>query len=240
MWRTNQKENKVSPGRRWKEKCRCTGEGKNTCFRISFVLIIRLCYTYLFSDSLAPSWILNFFVVKCWILLKSKLLTFFFQVKEALFQCFLDVRGSFKTHLLLSIFVSQAKELYRRWITHQEGEIPLEKQLKFSKIWIKGWMNEYRVSLNKRYTISATDRKDRIIELLKNVWRLRYWFSSKFGKEITVINGDQIVIVQRWNNVSPLPFTSQKKEENSKFIGKQLWEIMHDLEGKISYLVAWI
>lgn len=63
-------------------------------------------------------------------------------------------------------------------------------------------MNEYRVSLkkpNKRYTISATDRKDRIIELLKNVWRVRYWFSSKFGKEITVINGDQMPLHQNEN-----------------------------------------
>ena len=138
---------------------------------------------------------------RCWILLKSKLLTFFFQVREALLKWFLDVRGSFKARLPLSIFVSQAKELYRRWITHQEGEIPLEKQLKFSKTWIKGWMNEYRVSLNKpnkRY-ISATDRKDHIIELLKNVWRVRYWFSSKFGKEITVINGDQMPLHRNEN-----------------------------------------
>ena len=62
-------------------------------------------------------------------------------------------------------------------------------------------MNEYRVSLNKpnkRY-ISATDRKDHIIELLKNVWRVRYWFSSKFGKEITVINGDQMPLHRNEN-----------------------------------------
>ena len=56
-------------------------------------------------------------------------------------------------------------------------------------------MKEYRVSLkkpNKRFSISKTDRKDRIIELLKNVWRVRHWFNSKFGKEITIINGDQM------------------------------------------------
>jgi len=56
-------------------------------------------------------------------------------------------------------------------------------------------MKEYRVSSkkhNKRFSISKTDRKDRIIELLKNVWRVRHWFKSNFGKEITIINGYQM------------------------------------------------
>ena len=64
-------------------------------------------------------------------------------------------------------------------------------------------MNEYRVSLkkpNKRFSISKTDRKDRIIELLKNVWRVRYWFKSAFGKEITVINGDQMPLHRNENS----------------------------------------
>lgn len=63
-------------------------------------------------------------------------------------------------------------------------------------------MKEYRVSLkkpNKRFAISKTDRKERIIELLKNVWRVRYWFKSKFGNEITIINGDQMPLHRNEN-----------------------------------------
>ena len=76
------------------------------------------------------------------------------------------------------LFVSKAKEFYQTWLEQQQGEIPEESRLKFSKTWIKeGWMKEYGVSLlkpNKRFSISKTDRKDCIIELLKNVWRVRY------------------------------------------------------------------
>ena len=93
----------------------------------------------------------------------------------------LNVRGCFKARLPLILFVSKAKEFYQTWLEQQEGEIPEESRLKFSKTWIKGWMKEYGVSLlkpNKRFSISKTDRKDRIIELLKNVWCVRHWFRS--------------------------------------------------------------
>lgn len=104
--------------------------------------------------------------------------------------------------------------MYRLWIAQQEDDIPLEKQLNFSKTWIKGWMDEYRVSLkkpNKRFSISKKDRKERIIEFLKNVWRVRYWFTSKFGKEITIINGDQM----------PLHRNENASQKTLSFKGKQ-------------------
>ena len=34
--------------------------------------------------------------------------------------------------------------------------------------------------------------KNCIIELLKNVWYVRYWFKSTFGCEIPIVNGDQM------------------------------------------------
>ena len=74
-------------------------------------------------------------------------------------------------------------------------------------------MKEYGVSLlkpNKRFSISKTDRKDRIIELLKNVWRVRYWFRSKFGREITIINGDQMPLHRNENaSQKTLSFTGE-------------------------------
>ena len=106
-------------------------------------------------------------------------------------------------------YVSKAKEFYQTWLEQQEGEIPEESRLKFSKTWIKGWMKEYGVSLlkpNKRFSISKTDRKDRIIELLKNVWRVRYWFRSKLGREITIINGDQMLLHRNENASKDIVF----------------------------------
>ena len=113
----------------------------------------------------------------------------------------------------MSIFITQAKEFYRRWLSQQENEVPEEKQLKFTKSWIRGLMKECRVSLkkpNKRFAISKTDRKERIIELLKNVWRVRYWFKSKFGNEITIINGDQMPLHRNENATQKtLSFTGE-------------------------------
>ena len=95
----------------------------------------------------------------------------------------------------MKLFVAKANEFYNTWLSQQDDEGPEEKRLKFSKQWIKGWMKEYGVSLrkpNKRFAISRAERKIRIIEFLKNVWRVRYWFRSKFGREIPIINGDQM------------------------------------------------
>ena len=101
-------------------------------------------------------------------------------------------------------FVAKANEFYNTWLSQQDDEVPEEKRLKFSKQWIKGWMKEYGVSLrkpNKRFAISRAERKIRITELLKNVWRVRYWFRSKFGRKIPIINGDyQLHAFTRENN----------------------------------------
>ena len=56
-------------------------------------------------------------------------------------------------------------------------------------------MKEYNVSLlkpNKRFSLPQAERKVRILEFLKNVWRVRHYFQTKFGKEPIILNGDQM------------------------------------------------
>ena len=45
---------------------------------------------------------------------------------------------------------------------------------------------------NKRFALSQSERKIRIIEFLKNVRRVRYYFLKKFNREPVIINGDQM------------------------------------------------
>lgn len=65
----------------------------------------------------------------------------------------------------------------------------------FDTHWLKNWCKEYNVSLrvpNKHFKISAENRKERLTEFLKNVWRVRYFFHKKYGKEIPIWSSDQM------------------------------------------------
>ena len=56
-------------------------------------------------------------------------------------------------------------------------------------------MSEYEVSLrkpNKRFAIKQDDRIERILEYLKNVWRIRKFFLDNYGIDPPIINGDQM------------------------------------------------
>ena len=117
------------------------------------------------------------------------------EVRDSLFEWFVDTRGIFKGRLPKDMLVVKAKQLYLEWLKQQPE--PPEKTLQFSNKWIAKWMKEYEVSLqkpNKRFSISNNHRKERIIEYLKNMWRGRKYFLDKHGKEPKVINGDQMPI----------------------------------------------
>ena len=95
----------------------------------------------------------------------------------------------------MKLFVAKANEFDNTWLSQQDDKVSEEKRLKFSKQWIKKWMKEYGVSLrkpNKRFATSKAERKIRIIGFLKNVWRVHYWFRSRFGQENPIINVDQM------------------------------------------------
>ena len=54
-------------------------------------------------------------------------------------------------------------------------------------------MKEYEVTLQKQKAFHLENQKEsRIIEVLRNVWHVHYWFKSKFGHQIRIINGDEM------------------------------------------------
>ena len=117
------------------------------------------------------------------------------EVRRALFEWFVDVRGCLKARLPIRLFRSKAQSLHVEWLRDQDEETRAKDDLKFTRCWIKGWCKEYNVSLlkpNKRYQISQWERILRVTELLKNVIRVRYYFDYYFKKEPTIINGDQM------------------------------------------------
>ena len=95
------------------------------------------------------------------------------EVHEAMYDWFIDIRSSLKARLTKSMFKAQCKIFYEQWLSQQEKEVPEEKKIVFSNKWVRGWMQEYSVSLrkpNKRFQIKQTDREERIFEYLKNIW----------------------------------------------------------------------
>ena len=71
------------------------------------------------------------------------------EVREALFQWFIDVRTSLKARLPKSLFLLKAKKFYDDWL-QQHLDTPEEQKLQFSNQWVKGWELEYGVSLRNQ------------------------------------------------------------------------------------------
>ena len=69
------------------------------------------------------------------------------------------------------IFVLQAQKLYEDWLKQNPITVGEEK-LQFTKPWIKGWEEEYEVSLkvvNKPYSLSR-EQCIWVGDYLKNIW----------------------------------------------------------------------
>ena len=91
------------------------------------------------------------------------------EVREATYDWFIDICSSLKARLPKSMFKPQCKIFYEQWLSQQEKEVPEEKKIMFSNKWIRGWMQEYKVSLrmpNKRFQIKLADREEHIFEYL--------------------------------------------------------------------------
>ena len=107
----------------------------------------------------------------------------------------IDIRSSLKARLPKSMFKAQYKIFYEQWLSQQEKEVPEEKKIVFSNKWIRGWMQEYNVSLrkpNKKFQIKQADREERIFEYLKSIWTVRKFFKDNFGLDPPIINEDQM------------------------------------------------
>ena len=67
------------------------------------------------------------------------------EVRENLFQCFIDVRTGLKARLPKALFRLQANKFYKDWLK-QNLNTEDEDKLQFSNQWIKEWVQEYGVS----------------------------------------------------------------------------------------------
>ena len=75
-------------------------------------------------------------------------------VRSELFQYFIDVRYSLKARLPIRVFLSKAKELYAGYCDTMEekGEVP--EEIVFSRQWLKGWCQQYRISLKHMHAVT--------------------------------------------------------------------------------------
>lgn len=118
------------------------------------------------------------------------------EVREAMFEWFVNVRGALKARLPKSVFRAKCVELYDNYLHQLDQPVPQAQRLQFSNQWIRSWMEEYRISLrhpNKRFSISMAVRKERMVQFVKNILRVRIYFEKKLNiKDVPVINGDQM------------------------------------------------
>ena len=92
------------------------------------------------------------------------------EVRDTMYDWFIDIRSSLKGRLPKSMFKVQCNIFYEQWLLQQEKEVPEEKKIVFSNKWIRGRMQEYNVSLrkpNKRFQIKQAEREERIFQYLK-------------------------------------------------------------------------
>ena len=119
------------------------------------------------------------------------------EVHEAMYDWFIDIRSSLKARLTKSMFKAQCKIFYEQWLSQQEKEVPEEKKIVFSNKWIRGWMQEYNLSLrtpNKRFQIKQADREERILGSLKIIWTMRKFFIDNFRVDPPIIDGNQMLL----------------------------------------------
>ena len=92
------------------------------------------------------------------------------------------------------IFLAKAKSLYRDYCEWKREECVKPEKLSFSNRWLKDWCKEYQISIkkpNKRIFITASARKKRITNFLKNIWTVRYTFTKLYGVDPEIVMSDQ-------------------------------------------------
>ena len=89
------------------------------------------------------------------------------EVREAVFEWFINVRGVLKRRLPKKIFRTMYQQFYSEWLKHKPEPIQQD------------WMREYNDSLRKPNKRFATKNEDRIIRrkyYLQNIWKVRKYF----------------------------------------------------------------
>ena len=113
------------------------------------------------------------------------------EVRQCFFDYFIDICCSLKGRLPRKLLIAKAHESYELYceLKEKSGETPDE--MKFMNCWLAGWCKEYGVSLkspNKRFSISHDARKRCIIQFLKNIWTVRYFWLANYKREPNIIS----------------------------------------------------
>ena len=108
------------------------------------------------------------------------------EVGAAMYSWFVDIRLGLKGQVSPHMFRSKCKQLHEANLDKEriDGQkiSDEEKDIKFSNSWINNWKKQYRVSLrkpNKRYSLKNSVRKERILEFLKNIYRVPHFMLTK-------------------------------------------------------------
>ena len=137
------------------------------------------------------------------------------EISKALFSWFVDIRVQLKGRISMKLFNAKCEELFEAYKKKKKEEgqelSSDELNMKFSKSWIRAWKKKYRVSLrkpNKRYALSKEVRRRRILQFLKNIYRVRWFFNQKYGVDPPIISGDQMPLHRLESSISKtLSFT---------------------------------
>ena len=145
-------------------------------------------------------------------------------VRKELFDFFIDIRSSLKARLPKKIFLAKAESLYRDYCEWKREEGVEPEKLTFSNRWLKDWCKEYQISIkkpNKRFSISASARKKRIADFLKNIWTVRHTFTQLYGADPEIVMSDQMPLHRNESsnektlNFKGAPQTTYVKENHS-------------------------
>ena len=121
------------------------------------------------------------------------------------------------------IFLAKAESLYRDYCEWKREGVEPEK-LSFSNRWLKDWCKEYQISIkkpNKRFFITASTRKKRITDFLKNIWTVRYTFTKLYGVDPEIVMSNQMPLHRNESsnektlNFKGAPQTTYVKENRS-------------------------
>ena len=140
-------------------------------------------------------------------------------VSKELFEFFIDIRSSLKARLPKKFFLAKAESLYRDYCEWKREGVEPEK-LSFSNRWLKDWCKEYQISIkkpNKRFFITASARKKRITDFLKNIWTVRYTFTKLYGVDPEIVMSDQMPLHRNESsNEKTLNFKGASQTTNVK------------------------
>ena len=97
-------------------------------------------------------------------------------VRDALFDCFIDICETLKSCLPSEMFKTQYKIFYEQWLAQQSKKVPKVKKIVFSNRWVQNWMSEDGFSLRHPHRWFQTcsrlfkEHLDSMNVLLRQLW----------------------------------------------------------------------